>query len=227
MLEKEPTGVVRGDPERTRKLILEAALLEFSEKGLGGSRIDVIARNAGVNKQALYYHFGNKDDLFRVTLEYGYGKIREFERSLVSFSPDPKENMAGVIVAFFDAMNNNRHAGALVTEENRLRGRHLFKSRQAKDLTSPFVEQVRKIYSEGVDKGIFRPGIDPEQLWITIVSVVQLYFTNIYSLSHILNRNLDDSAMLLRKARACRRVHSCSDCCLAIRGNRDGECPAR
>jgi TetR/AcrR family transcriptional regulator len=222
MLEKEPAGVVRGDPDRTRKLILEAALLEFSEKGLGGSRIDTIAQSAGVNKQALYYHFGNKEDLFRATLEYGYRKIREFEKALASSSTDPEESMAGVIMAFFDAINNNRHVGALVTEENRLRGRHLFKSREAQDLTSPFVEQVRKIYSEGVDRKIFRSGIDPEQLWITIVSMVQLYFTNMYSLSHILNKNLDEDEMLRR-----RRKHVVEFILSAILAERSTEAPQR
>ena len=31
------------DPERTRALILEAATIEFSEKGIGGARVDAIA----------------------------------------------------------------------------------------------------------------------------------------------------------------------------------------
>jgi TetR/AcrR family transcriptional regulator len=199
MLKKEIAGVVRGDPNRTRELILAAALVEFSEKGLGGARIEIIAQSAGVNKQALYYHFGNKEDLFQATLEYGYRIIREFERGLVSYSTDPKENMASLVAAFFDTMNGHRHVGDLVAEENRLRGRHLFRSSRAKDLTSPFVEQVKEVYSEGVKKKVFRPGLDPEQLWITIVSIVQFYFSNMYTLSHILNNDLNKSTMLGRR----------------------------
>jgi AcrR family transcriptional regulator len=56
------------DPEATKERILAAALVEFSEKGISGARVDAIAARAGVNKRMLYYYFGSKDDLFREIL---------------------------------------------------------------------------------------------------------------------------------------------------------------
>ena len=56
------------DPEATKERILAAALLEFSEKGIAGARVDAIAERAGVNKRMLYYYFGSKDELFREIL---------------------------------------------------------------------------------------------------------------------------------------------------------------
>jgi TetR/AcrR family transcriptional regulator len=56
------------DPERTRARILQAALAQFSAKGFAGARVDVIARQAGVNKRMLYHYFGHKEDLFRAVL---------------------------------------------------------------------------------------------------------------------------------------------------------------
>src|SRR5437588_9976060 len=56
------------DPEATKERILAAALLEFSEKGIAGARVDAIAARAGVNKRMLYYYFGSKDDLYRAVL---------------------------------------------------------------------------------------------------------------------------------------------------------------
>ena len=52
--EGERTGAQR-DPEATRARILEAARAEFSNKGLGGARVNTIAAEAGVNKQLIYY----------------------------------------------------------------------------------------------------------------------------------------------------------------------------
>jgi AcrR family transcriptional regulator len=55
----------RRDPERTRKALLDAALVEFAEKGRSGARVSDIAARAGVNKQLISYYFGGKDGLYR------------------------------------------------------------------------------------------------------------------------------------------------------------------
>ena len=56
------------DTERTKRLLLEAATVEFGEHGLAGARIDRIAATAGVNKERIYQYFGKKDDLFAAVL---------------------------------------------------------------------------------------------------------------------------------------------------------------
>ena len=53
------------DPERSRELLLNAALDEFSAKGFAGARVQDIARRAGVNKQLISYYFGGKEGLYR------------------------------------------------------------------------------------------------------------------------------------------------------------------
>ncbi|MEV7085340.1 TetR family transcriptional regulator [Streptomyces sp. NPDC093085] len=47
-----------------RQRILEAAIDEFIGHGVGGARIDRIARNAGASKERLYAYFGDKRGLF-------------------------------------------------------------------------------------------------------------------------------------------------------------------
>ena len=56
------------DPEATKQRILDAALREFSEKGIAGARVDAIAARAKVNKRMLYYYFGSKEGLFQEIL---------------------------------------------------------------------------------------------------------------------------------------------------------------
>ncbi|MCQ6251113.1 MULTISPECIES: TetR family transcriptional regulator [Streptomyces] len=53
------------DPERSRRLLLEAARDEFSEKGFAGARVQDIADRAGVNKQLIAYHFGGKEGIYQ------------------------------------------------------------------------------------------------------------------------------------------------------------------
>jgi AcrR family transcriptional regulator len=56
------------DTERTKRLLLESATVEFGEHGLAGARIDRIAATAGVNKERIYQYFGKKEDLFAAVL---------------------------------------------------------------------------------------------------------------------------------------------------------------
>jgi AcrR family transcriptional regulator len=48
--------------------ILDAATVEFAEKGLAGARVAEIAAKAEVNKQLLYYYFGSKEGLYSAVL---------------------------------------------------------------------------------------------------------------------------------------------------------------
>ncbi|WUI01007.1 TetR family transcriptional regulator [Spirillospora sp. NBC_00431] len=52
------------DAERSRRLLLDAALDEFSAKGFAGARVQDIADRAGVNKQLINYYFGGKEGLY-------------------------------------------------------------------------------------------------------------------------------------------------------------------
>ncbi|MFB4317591.1 TetR family transcriptional regulator [Actinomadura sp. 21ATH] len=63
---RSPRGDERKtDAERSRRLLLDAALEEFAAKGYAGARVQDIADRAGVNKQLISYYFGGKAGLYR------------------------------------------------------------------------------------------------------------------------------------------------------------------
>ncbi|MDI9976855.1 MULTISPECIES: TetR family transcriptional regulator [Rhodococcus] len=58
------------DTERTKRLLIEAGVAEFSSFGLAGARVDRIAEKAGVNKERIYQYFGKKEAFFSAVLEH-------------------------------------------------------------------------------------------------------------------------------------------------------------
>ncbi len=52
------------DTEGTKRKILEAATREFADRGPDGTRIESIAKLAGVNKERVYNYYGGKAELF-------------------------------------------------------------------------------------------------------------------------------------------------------------------
>ncbi|NND90605.1 MAG: helix-turn-helix transcriptional regulator, partial [Granulosicoccus sp.] len=79
---KRDSAAPRRDADRSRRLILDAALVEFSEKGYSGARIDTIAAQAGVSKPMIYSYYGDKDDLYAAALREAYIQIRAGESEL-------------------------------------------------------------------------------------------------------------------------------------------------
>lgn len=58
-----------------KERILQAALKEFSQEGLGGARVERIAKNAGINKAMIFYYFSSKQKLYREVLHNVMSKI--------------------------------------------------------------------------------------------------------------------------------------------------------
>ena len=65
------------DTERTKRLLLEAAVEEFAERGLDGASMARIAERAGINKERLYRYFGDKDSLFDTVLTREMDKLAD------------------------------------------------------------------------------------------------------------------------------------------------------
>ncbi|GAA1826777.1 TetR family transcriptional regulator [Pseudonocardia ailaonensis] len=57
------------DTARTKQLLLDAAVVEYSRHGPLGARVDRVAAAAGVNKERIYQYFGSKQKLFAAVLE--------------------------------------------------------------------------------------------------------------------------------------------------------------
>ncbi|WP_187977688.1 TetR/AcrR family transcriptional regulator [Mycetocola sp. JXN-3] len=101
------------DTERTQTLLLDAATACFSESGLAGTRIDAIARAAGVNKERIYTYFGNKESLFETVLS------RELETFVaqVHVSGVGAEAVGEYAGAFFDRFRESPHLPRLLAWE--------------------------------------------------------------------------------------------------------------
>jgi AcrR family transcriptional regulator len=57
-------GATKKQAERTRENVLRAGLKVFSEKGFAATRLEDIAKEAGVTRGAIYWHFKDKLELF-------------------------------------------------------------------------------------------------------------------------------------------------------------------
>jgi AcrR family transcriptional regulator len=178
------------DPEGMRLRILKAAKQEFANHGLAGARVDRIAAKADANKRMLYYHVGNKEDLYLAVLEGAYEKIRAEERELDLEHLEPSEAIRRLIEFTWTYFLRNPEFLALLNTENLARAKHLKRSTKVKSMHSPFVEMIRTVVNRGVASGDFQVAVDPVQLYISIAALAFFYLSNSATLSVIFGRDL-------------------------------------
>jgi len=186
---KRRTGASR-DPGRTRQRILDAATVEFARYGLGGARVDRVAARAGANKRMLYYYFGSKEALFLAALEARYAHIRSAELGLDLGTLAPQAALERLVRFTWDYFIAHPEFLTFLNSENLHKGRHVRKSRRVLDLHSPLVQMLAEILARGVREGLFRKGVDPVQLYISIAAEGYFYLSNRYTLSRIFARDL-------------------------------------
>jgi TetR/AcrR family transcriptional regulator len=152
---------VSRDPVRSRQRILEAALAEFSAKGLAGARVDAIARRAGINKRMLYHYFGNKEGLFSAVLRH---KVAQREALLASAPDEPSETLG----YWFEAGCRDVDWFRLLGWEALQRpGRKLVHENHRRAVSQQAAEQVRRRQA----KGFLPADLDPRHLLLTMMAI--------------------------------------------------------
>src|SRR6185436_20560535 len=89
----------------------------------------------------------------------------------------------------------------LLNSENLHKGRHVRRSERVREMHSPLVETLRGILRRGEQAGLFRRGLDPVQLYISIAGEGYFYLSNRYTLSRIFDRDLMAPRALAGRAR--------------------------
>ncbi len=178
------------DADRSQRDILQAALGEFADHGLGGARMDRIAQRAGVNKRLIYYYFADKDSLFLAVLEQAYQGIRGRESELNLVQVDPIEAVRRLIAFTWNYYIEHPEFLTLLNSENLHRARHLKQSTQIRSMHSPLVQTLADVLDRGHKAGLFRAGVDPVQLYISVAGLSYFYLGNCHTLSTIFGRDL-------------------------------------
>jgi len=187
------------DPERTMADILEVATREFSEKGLAGARIDVIADATRTSKRMIYYYFGSKEGLYIAVLEEAYRRIRSIENDLHLDDLAPEDALRKLVGFTVDYQLANPDFIRLVMTENIHRGEYIAQSKAIQKLNVPAIDAVRKVYERGLVAGVFRSGIDPIDLHMSISALSVFNVANKHTFAAIFKRDLDTAADIVAR----------------------------
>jgi len=161
----------RSDGLRTRAQIVAAAERHFAERGFEATRLEDIATEVGIRRAAIFYHFGDKQEVYEAVLE---GVLGEFTEALPS-GGSAAERLETALTGWVDFMAQRPSIARLILREA---------AGFQPDKASPFVRAAgaavdwfRTVIDEGIASGALEPRIEPYRFISLMGAVTVFHFT--------------------------------------------------
>ena len=156
------------DPD-SRARILTSAREVFALHGFAGARIDDIAEKAGINKAMLYYHVGDKDQIYAAvlieTIDSAFATLEEATRGLST----PRARLERIFETMAAFGTSNREFVPIMLREVASGARTL------PDEMLPRMARIFRMVAEsladGVADGSFRP-VDPLLTHVSLIGTM-------------------------------------------------------
>ena len=157
------------DTEKTKRLLLDAAVEEFAEHGFQGARVDRVAKSAGVNKERIYQYFGNKEQLFATVLDCELKKLA----GAVPLTPEAAADLPEHVGRIYDYHLAHPHFARLVHwEALELGGDCELPAEQER--TAHYLAKAESI-AAAQRAGAIDAALDPRVLMLAVVHLAQMW----------------------------------------------------
>lgn len=140
--------------DQTRQALLEAGLRLFSRLGFDGVSVEEIAREAGVNKALISYHFGGKSGLYAAILRGTVAPIDERLRALADSDEAPVEKFRAYLRLMLELHETHTRFPEMILREVMSGGTHIDETIRPYFIS--LFTSVQRILDEGVAAGDFR-----------------------------------------------------------------------
>lgn len=138
--------------------LLAAALDLFVEKGYAATRVEEVARRAGVSKGTLFLYFASKEDLFKaVVRENISGRFPQWSSELDAFPGTSAELLRYAMNAWWAHVGDTKASGIsklMMSEASNFPELAVFYNHE---VIEPGNQLIRRILQRGVQRGEFRP----------------------------------------------------------------------
>jgi AcrR family transcriptional regulator len=155
---------------QTRAEIVAAAERHFAERGFEATRLDDIAAEVGIRRAAIFYYFGDKQELYGAVLDAVFG---EWTAALPS-GGSPAARLEASLVGWIDYVAQRPSVARLILREAATAQPGVV-SQFVRAGSAP-VEWFRAVIDEGVASGELRPIIEPHRFMSLMGAITVFHF---------------------------------------------------
>ena len=150
-----------GAPDK-RERILRAAIKVFARKGFHATRVNEIAKAAGVADGTIYLYFKNKDDVLVCIFEDRITRLLEVLRRELERSPSFEERMRRIVGLQLGLLEGQRDLAEVITVNLRQSSKLL--KQYATPLFVEYLEVLASVIADGQREGVVRTDAHPRIL---------------------------------------------------------------
>jgi len=151
----------------TRESLLQAALAVFSRKGYTAATMEDVARQAGVTRGAIYWHFGSKAELYTALLSEYSARGGEIVQAAAAEGGSLVEILRRVFIRLLEAVESDAALRAVMDIS-------LFKTERTPELAAAQHQQMENSHillagiaetmHQGIAAGALRSDLDPAEM---------------------------------------------------------------
>lgn len=160
------------DAEVTKRNLLDAGLIVFSQKGFAATRVEDIAKQANVTTGAIYHHFEGKSDLYSALVDLNSAKANQLAEQILQEGGTPATILRHLLVRLFQFAEEDEEYRAVVELSINMTGF----APELDEITEQILEGRRQLAQflsnlirEGIKAGEFRHDVSPEDAALALV----------------------------------------------------------
>lgn len=153
------------------------ALQRFARQGFAETKLDAIAKESGMSKRMIHYHFGDKKGLYHQALVQAINLLQPSTEVLNRSYAVPVEGMRKFVDAMFYRMVDQADALQLIIRENTMPVLEVGKLSAIADISEVRLH-LERLLMMGQDAGAFRPCISADDILALITALASYRITN-------------------------------------------------
>jgi TetR/AcrR family transcriptional regulator, acrAB operon repressor len=163
------------DAELTRKAVLKAAMKVFSKKGYTQTSLAEVAKEAGMTRGAIYWHFSNKHQLLSSVIDECDKEWEIMINNIINADTSPSQKIKTLISVFI----------SLIVKKDQYRLMEeimVFKTSSDSELQKLYLthmenvklfrQMLKDLVQEGIDTGEFESRFEAESIVVAMTSYI-------------------------------------------------------
>ena len=167
-----PRTRTRLEPEVRKQLILDAALAEFSARGYAATRIEDIAKRAGLSKGGFYAHYPSKEDVFSALLANSIVMPAWDIEGMIKQCNNARELAECIVKALYTALKHPRTMAILHLLLTNAQHLPEAAADWQRDAFQDICAQLEQLCSTAIHQGICRDSIVCRKTWMILSPLV-------------------------------------------------------
>jgi TetR/AcrR family transcriptional repressor of nem operon len=164
-----------GKAEKTKQFIVEKTAPIFNMKGYAGTSLNDMINATGLTKGSIYGNFVNKDDVALAAFDFNLKQVNNVIRSEMALKNTCREKMLVYTKVYENFLEFPFPRGGCPVLNTAVEAddTHPQLKERAAEAVQNWKNALVKLVQKGIGENEFKADIDPEQIALTIIAMIE------------------------------------------------------